>query len=222
MGKILLIEGTDCSGKETQSKLLMERLIKEGYKVNVMSFPVYESATGKIIAGPYLGKTSISSSWFKEGAVNVNPQVASMYFAADRLYHKDKIIELLNNSDLLILDRYTLSNMAHQGCKITDYNERINMYKWLEELEFNLLDLPRPDEVIFLHMPLDITRKLKTNREELDEHELSNDYLKQSEMAYMELCKLYNFKEILCGINNEARSVESIHEDVYSLVKKII
>ena len=87
MGKIILIEGTDCSGKETQSNILEENLIKDGYKVFKMSFPVYDSPTGKIVGGPYLGKESISSGWFKEGANNVPAKVASLYYAADRLYN---------------------------------------------------------------------------------------------------------------------------------------
>ena len=223
MGKILLIEGTDCSGKETQSNLLMDKLRKEGYSVNKIAFPDYDSPTGKIIGGPYLGKSYICNSWFKEGAVNVDAKVASLYFAADRLYHKDKILELRDNNDLLILDRYTISNMAHQGGKIDSKIERFNMYKWLEELEFNLLGLPRPDMVIFLHMEEKASRKLKESRvEELDEHEKSSEYLSKSERAYIELSKLYGFKEILCNIKDNPKSIEDINDDVYSLVKKII
>lgn len=223
MGKIVLIEGTDCSGKETQSNLLMGRLIKEGKRVEKMSFPDYESATGKIIGGPYLGKDYICSSWFKEGAINVDAKVASLYYAADRLYNLDKLMKLKSENDILILDRYTFSNMAHQASKLSDYSDRLKMYKWIEELEFEFLSLPRPDMIIFLHMPESVSRKLKMNRKEsLDEHEKSNDYLKRSEQAYIELAKLYGFKEILCSIGEDARSVSSISDDVYSLVKKIL
>ena len=92
-GKLIVIEGTDCSGKETQTNKLMERLKRDGHKVFKFSFPSYDSPTGRIIGGPYLGKDYICESWFEEGAINVNPKVASLYYAADRLYNMPKIIE---------------------------------------------------------------------------------------------------------------------------------
>ena len=85
MGKIILIEGTDCSGKETQSKLLTEKLKKLGYSATYFTFPNYDSPTGKIIGGPFLGKSYISEGYFPEGAPNVDPKVSSLYYAADRL-----------------------------------------------------------------------------------------------------------------------------------------
>ena len=88
MGKLILIEGTDCSGKETQSKLLKNKIEKDNKTCVYFSFPNYDSPTGKIVGGPYLGKEEISHSYFSEGAVNVNPKVASLYFAADRLYSR--------------------------------------------------------------------------------------------------------------------------------------
>ena len=223
MGRIILIEGTDCSGKETQSNLLMEKLKSEGLKVGKLAFPDYDSPTGKIIGGPYLGKSYICESWFDEGAVNVDGKVASLYYAADRLYHKELIIELLNKNDVLILDRYTISNMAHQGCKLSNKEDRIEMYKWLEELEFNLLGLPRPDGVIFLYMPEEVSEELKKSREEIpDEHEKSKEHLTNAENAYLELSQLYGFKKIDCSCDGKARSKESISEDVYNVVKDII
>ena len=88
MNKIIVIEGTDCSGKETQSKLLLKRLNEENISTEYITFPNYESPTGKIVGGPYLGKESISNGYFEEGAANVDPKVASLYYAADRLYNK--------------------------------------------------------------------------------------------------------------------------------------
>ena len=91
MSKLIVIEGTDCSGKETQSKLLEERLKKEGKKVVRFDFPMYDSPTGKIIGGAYLGKPEIGKSIFPEGAVNVDPYITCLYFAADRKYNMPKI-----------------------------------------------------------------------------------------------------------------------------------
>ena len=90
-GKLIVIEGTDCSGKETQATRLLERLLGENIRISRYSFPNYDSPTGKIVGGPYLGKSYICDSWFKEGATNVPPKVASLYFAADREYNIDEI-----------------------------------------------------------------------------------------------------------------------------------
>ena len=91
MGKFIVIEGTDCSGKETQSKLLVEKLNSMGKKAVRITFPNYSSPTGKIVGGPYLGKEEISPCWFPEGAVNVDPMVTSLYYAADRKYNEKEI-----------------------------------------------------------------------------------------------------------------------------------
>ena len=195
-GKLIVIEGTDCSGKETQTKLLMSRLREEGINVNNFSFPNYNSPTGKIIGGPYLGKENIGPSFFEEGASNVDPKVASLYYAADRKYNIEKLEFLLNNGANLILDRYIYSNMAHQGGKIKDKEKRNNMYEWLYNLEFNLLELPKPDLAIYLHMPTEKAAVLKNNRESLDAHEKDENHLKNAEQAYQELALKYNFVKV--------------------------
>ena len=152
-GKLIVVEGTDCSGKETQTNLLLERLREKGLKVKKYSFPNYNSATGKIVGGPYLGKSYICNGWFPEGASRVEPEVSSLYYAADRKYNIWLINEDLNNGFNVILDRYVYSNMAHQGGKLDTSEERDRMFKWLEKLEFELLELPKPDIKEFLHMP---------------------------------------------------------------------
>ena len=98
-GKIIVIEGTDCSGKETQTSLLVQSLRREGRKIERLSFPAYETPTGKIVGGPYLGKKHICEGYFPEGAANVDPKVASLYYAADRRYNRDKILDLINQGD---------------------------------------------------------------------------------------------------------------------------
>lgn len=220
MGKIILIEGTDCSGKETQSNLLKEKLEKAGYKVFKMSFPVYDSPTGKIVGGPYLGKPSISPGWFKEGANNVPAKVASLYYAADRLYNINIIKEYLEKDYLVLLDRYVTSNMAHQGGKIKDKEERLKMFKWLEKLEYEFLELPRPDIKIFLHLPYEYSKELSKNRIELDEHERSEENLRNAEHAYLEMAELYNFIKIECFNNQEIKSIEDISEEIFKKVQK--
>ena len=216
---LIVIEGTDCSGKETQSKKLVEYLNNNGYKAIRYSFPDYDSPTGKIIGGSYLGKESIGPCLFPEGAVNVDYKVASLYYAADRTYNIKKVINALSEGYIVILDRYVYSNMAHQGCKKTNKKNRIEIYNWLEKLEFDLLNLPVPDIKLFLHMPSKYTKILKQNRaESLDQHELDDEYTKNAEEAYLELTNRYNFRTISCVKNNQIRSIEDIHNEICDLI----
>lgn len=219
-GKLITIEGTDCSGKETQTNLLIKKLREEGYQVQNFSFPNYNSPTGRIIGGPYLGKEGFDKCYFEEGATKVDPKVASLYYAADRKYNISKINFLLDQGYNVILDRYIYSNMAHQGGKITDRKERNDMYNWLDKLEFDLMELPKPDLTIFLHMPTQVSEELKKHRQEkADGHEKDEKHLKQAETAYLELAQKYNFVTIECSENGKPKDIETINEMVYNKVK---
>lgn len=221
-GKLIVIEGTDCSGKETQTNLIIKRLRNNNTMIQNFSYPNYTSPTGKIVGGPYLGKSEISKSYFDEGASKVDPKVASLYYAADRKYNIDKITFLLENGMNVILDRYVYSNMAHQGGKITDENKRNEMYNFLEKLEFDLLELPKPDIAIFLHMPLEFSLKLRNLREELDDHEKDVMHLENAEKAYLEIAKKYNFKVIECVSNNNIRTIDDINNELYKMIKEAL
>lgn len=222
-GKLIVIEGTDCSGKETQSNLLIEKLKTDGIRIEKFSFPNYNSPTGKIIGGPYLGKSYICEGWFPEGAPNVDPRVSALYYAADRLYNIDKINFLLDNGVNVILDRYVYSNMAHQGGKLDNADDRHAMYDWLDNLEFNLLSLPKPDISVFLHMPFELSLTLKKNREEdLDQNEKDKNHLINAENAFIELAKKYNFYTIECNEGDRIKTIPEINEDLYGYVSGII
>ena len=220
-GKLIVIEGTDCSGKETQSNLLKEKLEELGCLVYKASFPMYDTPTGKIIGGPYLGKEYIGEGWFKEGATNVDPLVASAYFTADRKYNINTINEKLEEGYTVILDRYVESNMAHQGGKIFDKEKREDLYWKLDLLEYEIFELPRPDKVYFLYMPQAYTEILKKERSESsDQHESDIKYLLNSEKAYLELANIYNFVTINCVKNGKIKSIEAINEDLLGEVFK--
>ncbi len=222
-GKLIVVEGTDCSGKETQTNLLLTNLHTDNIKVEKFSFPNYQSPTGKIIGGPYLGKSYICEGWFPEGAPQVDPKVAALYYAADRKYNIYKINFLLENGVNVILDRYVYSNMAHQGGKIKDSNERFAMYDWLDKLEFDLLELPEANIKVFLHLPVEQATKLRMGREEaLDENEKDINHLKDAERAYIEIANRYGFKTIECNIENDIRTIEDIQNELYNFIKEEI
>lgn len=221
-GKIIVIEGTDCSGKETQTSLLVQRLRREGRKIERMSFPDYDTPTGKIVGGPYLGKKYICDGYFPEGAAEVDPKVACLYYAADRRYNMGRILDLINQGIDVVLDRYVESNMGHQGGKIFDKEERLKLYKSLEDLEYGFLELPRPDFTIFLYMPYKKVAELRNGRSEPgDQHESNPLHIRNAEHAYLELAEIHNYRKIDCvDKKGKLRDVESIQEDVYAIVKK--
>lgn len=222
-GKIIVIEGTDCSGKQTQSELLVKRLNEQNIKTQRLCFPRYDTATGKIIAGPYLGKPEYGEGYFSEGASNVSAKVASLYFAADRKYNIGEIIALTDRGVNVILDRYTESNMAHQGGKLDNPIEREKMFSFIEKLEYGLLELPRPDLTIFLHMPYEKALILKKNRaEKADQHEANEAHLHLAESAYLELAKRNNWISIECVENNEIKTISQINDEIFSIVKKYL
>lgn len=219
-GKIIVIEGTDCSGKETQTSLLVQRLKKMGRKIERISFPDYDSPTGKIVGGPYLGKKYICEGYFPENACNVDPKVASLYYAADRRYHRDIILDYINNGVDVVLDRYVESNMGHQGGKLFDKEERLKLYEELANLEYGFLELPKPDFTIFLYVPYKKVAELKNGRTEPgDQHEANPIHIRNAEHAYLELAEIHDYKCIECiDSKGKLRDIESIQDDVFKIV----
>ena len=219
-GKLIVIEGTDCSGKQTQAEKLVEFLNNNGIKTKKMSFPMYDTPTGKIVGGPYLGKDYICDGFFSEGAANVNPKVASLYYAADRKYNIKKVEEALNKGYNVILDRYVESNMAHQAGKILNPVEQSEMISWLDKLEYTFLELPRPDMTIFLHMPYEFSLKLRLNRAEKgDQHETNKEHMICAENTYLLLAKRYMYDTVKCvNENGNLKSIDEISKEIQKLV----
>ncbi len=215
-GKLIVIEGVDYSGKQTQTELLVQNLQAEGLKAISFSFPNYASPTGKIIGESYLGKNG--NSLFKEGIQNVDPKISSLYYAADRAYNIGIIKDYLAKGYIVVLNRYVESNMAFQGGKIKDIKLRNMMYEWLDNLEFVLLDLPRPDLVIFLYMPYEKVCEFKTAKQEV----ANVDMLRMAEIAYFELATIYDYQKINCISNNKLRPIKEMGAEILSKVKKVI
>jgi len=209
-GKLIVIEGTNSSGKHTQAELLVARLNENGIKTEKYGFPNYSTPTGKIIGDCLLGKNG--ASFFKEGIDKIPPKVAALYYAADRAYNIDKINNLLEQGINVVLDRYVESNMAYQAAKFDDLKDKINMLLWMEQLEFNLLDLPKPDKVIFLYLPYEYRG---------DKH-LDNEHLKNTESVYGLMAERYGYTIVNCVKEDEIRTIEDIHEEIYIEINKYL
>ena len=172
MGKLIVIEGTDSSGKETQTKKLYERLANEVEKVRKISFPNYESPACEPVKMYLAGA-------FGDNALNINPYPVSTMFAIDRYAsYKMDWESFYNAGGIIVTDRYTTSNMVHQASKIENIDEKSKYLGWLEDLEYNKMGIPKPDLVIFLNMPTEMAVKLMearknkiTGEEKKDIHE---------------------------------------------------
>lgn len=220
MGKLIIIEGGDGSGKATQTKCLVERLREDGHKVMAVTFPDYNSPSSTLV------KMYLAGEFGKE-ANDVNPFVASTFYAVDRFASfKTKWKDFYETGGIVVADRYTTSNMVHQMVKYDDVNERTEFLDWLETLEFTQFGLPKPDVVCLLDVPLSVTKALmakrtnKTGGQTGDIHEKDFEYLKRCHAAYDELVKRYDWKRIQCTKNEEMRTIEDIHDDVYRIIKE--
>lgn len=214
-GKIFAIEGTDGSGKATQAKLLFEFLKSKGENVVLQSFPNYESAS----SGPV--KLYLSGE-LGENANDFSPYQSSVLFAVDRLCTMQKLKQHLENGGCVVLDRYTQSNMIHQAGKIKDEKERDKFLNWLNELEFETLKLPKPDVVLFLDVPVEVSKRLANERANLkagtkkDIHESDKNHLQNAYDAGKYVAKKFGWKVIDCTIGGQIKSIDEIHK----LIKK--
>ena len=214
-GKLIVVEGTEYSGKDTQTRLLVEKLKSNNIQIERSSFPMYDSPTGTIINSYILGRDN--ESLFKEGFSNIPPKVASLYYAADRLYNIEKNNEMLDNGINVLLDRYVESNMGYQSAKLEKKSEKLEMMNWLEKLEYEMLDMPRPDLVIFLYMPYQYSMELRNrdnNKEDVD-----IEYLKNAENTYSLVAEKYNYNIIHCVNGDSIRSISSINDEIFEIVK---
>lgn len=223
MGKLFVIDGTDGSGKQTQLAKLKERFDKEGIDYRVVSFPNYDSPSSSLVK-MYLGGE------FGTDAKKISPYIASTFYAADRYatYKKD-YEEYYNNGGIILADRYTTANMVHQAGKIQDEAEREKFLNWLWDFEFNLYGLPVPTEVFFLNMPTDYAVKLMENREnkithesKKDIHERDKNHLLDAYNAACSLVEKYNWHEVKCVKNEEIRTIDDIHEEIFEELKKYL
>ena len=216
MGKLIVIEGLDGSGKSTQLDLLYENLKKENIDCKTVSFPDYENPSSTLVKMYLAGEFGK-----KPGDVN-----AFVFYAADRsASFKSAWGEYYNNGGTVIAGRYTTSNAVHQASKLPE-NEWEDFLSWLYDFEYNKIAIPKPDKVIFLDMPIEVSQKLLTKRYEGDNskkdiHESDTDYLDRCRKAAVFTAEFSGWETISCAENGEARGIEDISKDVLNSVLKL-
>ena len=222
-GKLFVIDGTDGSGKQTQIEKLKERFNNEEIGYRAVSFPNYESDSSALVKMYLNGE-------FGNDPQKISPYIASTFYAVDRYatFKKD-YEEYYNNGGIILADRYTTANMVHQAGKIKNDEERKKFLDWLWDFEFNLYGLPVPTQVFFLNMPIEYSQKLMETRANKITHEDKKDIHEKNRQhlldAYDEACKLvkkYDWCEINCIKNNEIRTIQDIHEEIYNQIIKLI
>jgi len=227
-GKLIVIEGTDGSGKATQTELLVKSLKKEKQKVFTLDFPRYYSN----LLGELIGECARGDHG---DFAKLSPKIASVLYAVDRFESKVVMDSKLKSGISVVLDRYVSANQMHQGGKFSSARERSRFLDWLNVLEFEILNLPKPDIVIYLDVPVSISSELLKRsskklsqkkaylKDKKDTLEHNIEYLKNSRKAALHLlASQKNWKKISCIQNGSLRSVEEIHGDVYELVSKLL
>ena len=213
MGKLIVIEGTDGSGKSTQFKLLTQRLTEENRTFQKLVFPQYAEPSSALIR-MYLGGE------FGTKPTDVNAYAASAFFAVDRYASYKKVWgDYFEKGGLIVSDRYTTSNAVHQASKM-EGQEQKDFLKWLYEFEYDKLGLPCPDLVLYLDVPTDFTEKMMRSREaatntHADIHEQDMTYLATCRRMGKKAADYYNWTVIQCVHEDKMRSIEDIHEEIY-------
>lgn len=228
-GKFVVIDGIDGSGKATQTELLLKRLIKDGYKVKKIDFPRYSTNFfGALIGECLTGKYG--------NFIDVHPRIASVLYAADRWESSATIKKWLDQGYVVVADRYVSSNQIHQGGKVKDEKDRIEFLEWLDVMEHGVFKIPRPDMIVFLHLPVALSkalidkrkaesgkdgRKYLEGKKDIAEEDLK--HLADSRASAMKIVERVNkWKLVECSENNEILPREKIHELIYAVVKKVV
>ena len=220
MGKLIVIEGTDGSGKSTQFRLMSEHLEKDGIQFKHLVFPRYSEESSALIR-MYLG------GQFGNKPTDVNAYAASAFYAVDRFAsYKMDWGQWYEDGGVILSDRYTTSNAVHQASKETGEN-REKFLQWLYDFEYEKMGLPRPDLIIYLDVPTDYTEKLMRQREHdtntsADIHEKDMQYLATCRECGRAAAEFYGWHVIQCVRDGKMRTIEDIHQEIYAAVKQCL
>ena len=217
---LIVIEGLDGSGKGTQSKLLYEYLQNKYKDIFTVRFPDYESDSSALVK-MYL------SGEFGKNADDVNAYAASSFYAVDRFAsYQTKWKNIYKSGSIILADRYTTSNIVYQLSKLKkeEWEDYIN---WAEDFEYNKLKLPRPDVVIYIDMPVEVSQKLMTGRYEGDEskkdiHESNVEFLSHCRRSGLYAAAKLLWKVVPASENGEPRKIEDIKKDIIEIVENAL
>ena len=219
-GKLIVFEGTDGSGKATQSRMLCQRLAQEQMAYQNIDFPRYGQPSAVMVQEYLDGKLG-------KTAGDVNAYAASILYAVDRFAsYKQDWGSFYEQGGLIVADRYTTSNAVHQASKLPD-GERTEYLNWLFDLEYGRIGLPEPDLVIYLDMPTEITERMMRSREQqtgthADIHEQDAAYLQRCRANARKVVEECGWTVIHCAEGDEPRTIEDIHEEVWQTVQKLL
>ncbi|OIO19322.1 MAG: thymidylate kinase [Candidatus Magasanikbacteria bacterium CG_4_9_14_0_2_um_filter_41_10] len=219
-GLFIMLEGTDGSGKTTQTELLVKKLKEEGHDVEQISFPQYGEKSAALVEDYLNGKFGTADE--------VGPYRASVLYAVDRYAAKEKIESWLNAGKIVIANRYVASNMGHQGGKIADPVQRQKYFDWNYHLEYTIFDIPRPDINIILHVTPEISQRLVDKKDERayltegktrDIHENDLNHLRNAERAYLDIAKKFpEFTLLECVEGDDILPPEKIHTSIWDTI----
>lgn len=225
MSKFIVIDGTDGSGKGTQTKELEKKLLADGYDVLVVDFPQYGHKSCALVE-EYLNGAYGSAS-------EVNAYQASVFYAVDRFAAKKQMYEHLDKGGVILSNRYVSSNQIHQSGKISDERELEKFLLWLDNFEYEIMGIPRPDKVYFLDVPPQVSDSLVESKEARayieqgktkDIHEADAGHILD---AYNRACDLVDeydeWEHITClDADAQMRSIESIADELYERVTQVL
>ena len=219
MGKLIVIEGLDGSGKSTQLELLQKNLLESGIDCKSVSFPDYDNPSSTLVKMYLKGE-------FGKKPEDVNAYAASVFYTVDRYAsYKSNWGEYYQNGGTVVSGRYTTSNAVHQASKL-DSSEWESFLNWLYDFEYKKIGIPKPDKVIFLDMPVEVSQKLLSKRYEGDNskkdiHESDTEYLERCRKAAVFTAEYSDWEIIPCSENGEARPLDDIANDILSSVLKL-
>lgn len=225
-GTFIVLDGNDGSGKATQAKLLGERLAEEKIASAMMDFPGYD----RNFFGAFLGECLAG----KHGDfLHMDPKIASALYALDRLESSATIRKVLAGGGVVIADRFASSNQIHQGGKIADEKERVAFLKWLDRMEHEVLEIPRPDLIIYLRVPVETSLELLLKKRAAKNHLLGDGardtveedrtYLERShETANWLVAHQPNWKVVDCADGKGIRPIADIHAEIRAIVDEAL
>lgn len=222
-GTFIVIEGTDGSGKGTQFRLLADRLTEAGYEVATFDFPQYDKSSSYFVREYLNGKYGTADE--------VGPYTGSLFYALDRFEAANDIRKALSEGKIVLANRFVGSNMAHQGTKFQHAEERRGYFIWLDNLEFEMLRVPRPDISFVLRVPAEIAQELVDQKEtrnytdkKRDIHEVDLSHMQRAVAVYDDMCELFpqDFVRVDCVRNNSLLPIEAVQELLWQKISPLL